>query len=86
MLPRLSREQRGSPLDFVAVECMVHKLEQVPYDDVVLALYFLQFIKKDRVLRLIADRMNVDVPDSTFLVDDEDCSFRETFRAKDSEL
>src|SRR5262245_21795864 len=86
MLPRSLREQRGSQQDLVAGECTVHMLEPVPYDDVVLALYFLQFIKKDRVLRLIADRMNVDVPDDAFLVDDEDCSFRKTFSAQNGEL
>ena len=86
MPPRSLREQRGSRLDFVVGECMVHKREPVPCDDVVLALDCLQLIEKYRVLRLIADRMNVDVPDNALLVDDEDCSFCKTFSPENGEL
>src|SRR6516164_2364642 len=47
-----------------------------------LPLNLLQLLKQHRVLRLITDRMDIDVTDDTLLIDDENSTLRETFPTK----
>jgi len=47
-----------------------------------LPLNLLQLFKQHRVLRLITDRMDIDVTDDTLLIDDENSTLRETFPTK----
>ena len=51
-----------------------------------LSLDFLELFKQNRILRLVADRMDIDISDDPFLIDDEDGTFRKSLCPKDTIL
>src|SRR4030095_11314739 len=47
-----------------------------------LSLDFLELLKQYRILRLVTDRMDIDISDDAFLIENEDRAFGEAFCPK----